>query len=296
MLSTRFHLLAAGAALVGLTGCAASTPAVPAAQPAAAVPTTAAPGDPLDNVPDEPSGYSTAEIQELVSGEAFTLELEQTTTYSSSTYLELGPDQDGIDLTDAVRTALQVDWVGAQRDTVFNGWTIENSRGQVRDIERFVAPSAMGRFLPEAQRALGILEEREATGAEVTEAFDYLLHPGKMAQTGPAASEEDMAAWPEHRDAKVWITFRQTGQPDAVPIPLGEKGTWSVPLVHSILDAPGSDGTHAVVVSFTENVTATLADGRRTRLHLDRSLQVGLEEGRWAVQDSQWNIIGSETL
>lgn len=305
MNSHRTRAFLACAAIVGLTGCSSLSPAgsepAPAEPAAVEAPAPAAPAAPaaapdvLERLNDRPYGYGTTKIQELLTGATVEMELDDRSV-TFNTALNLGVDQDGVDLTDAVRTAMQVVWVGDERDTIFNGWRLENIRGNVKDIEHFVAPSAMANYLPEAQRALAAAEVNEAAGTDPTEAFDYVLHPGKMAQVGEATSAENKAAWPDHQDSVVWMTFRGEGVPDqVVPIPLDAKTDPKLPMVMEIHDAPGDgDPTGAVIVHITNEVKVPAGDGRTVVMGVGRSIQVGLEDGRWVVQSNEWEIFSTQ--
>ena len=286
----RLGTVLAVAAALSLTGCSStdSSPSEGTTQtPANAAPATAAPAaaesssDPLDNIPDVPFDKDPAVTLEWVSQK------------------ELGADQDGVDLTGALKTVSQVAWVGAQRDTVVNGWKPATVAGYLRDIEHFVAPAAQPEYLVPAKDALVHAEANEAgTAEELPEGtgWSYLLYPGFIAQGGEGASSpEDEAAWPEYADSNsddtvIWFNIPDEGR---IPVLKGAKAEPESFSIDSITDLPGeADPAHTVVIKAFQSFRVPLADGRTSRLSAFQTYQVGLEGDKWLIQDSSWETGG----
>lgn len=294
MLSVRARVFLACTAIIVLGGCSADPSASEAPESSASeAPTQTGPDPILESIPADPYGYSEEEVRQLLTGQETQLELDGMST-NYGIYLDLG-ERSSVDLTGAVITALQIDWVGAQRDTMYNGWRVENLQGHVRDIKRFVAPSAMQNYLPAAEEALAMAEERTDEDSSPADADrEYKLHAGKISQVDAGPSKEDEAAWPEHQDAVVWIhSAAEDGMPEqSVPIPLDEKAVWSPPMINQV-SATGEAGSHSVVIQYTNAADVVMADGDVFRMILDRSVQLGYENGKWGVQDSTWEISNS---
>lgn len=286
MLSTRTRTFFACAAIIGLTGCSYLSPASSDAAPkeaaegaAEAVPSS---GDPiLDSLPDAPWDMDLQGIQ-------------------ANVQKQLGADQTGIDLTDAIRTVLQVDWVADQRETMFRGNTVEVARASIKDIERFVAPSAMDSYLPDAQKALAHMEAAEAGNAPELaddESYPYKLYTGIAASGSTSATPEEEAAYPDYvsKDGEpgaVWLNiYHDDTTTESVPVLKGARATRVTPMVDSITDAAAeNDPTHAVLITHPDFLEVPLAGDRTARVYIERTTQVGLEDGKWLVQDSTWNV------
>lgn len=306
MASPRFRLALAGAVILGLTACASTEPAAsgeatseapaaslaaPSSAPAEAVP---AGPSPLDSIPEEPYGYSTGELQSVMTGQAVAVDVEGgPLTYAASNQMAPAAAESGTDFSGALKAAFQLDWVGAQRDTIFNGWRMENIRGNVDDVKHFVAPSNMNSFLPDAEKSLKAAEEREKDGAATTPAQDYyVLHVGQMAQEDFSITDEQKAAWPGHQDSVVWMKFRGEGQPDQIiPIPRDAKATYSTPVVTSLQTLDADNIAGSIQVTYTSTATVAMADGRSTRMALERKTSLVLEGGTWMVTGSYGQIL-----
>ena len=288
MLSTRTSTFFACAAIIGLTGCSSLAPASSDADAKAAVEAsaTASSGDPiLDSLPEAPWDVDLQDI--MVQAEK-----------------KLDADQDGLsptDLTDAIRTVIQVDWVADQRETMFRGNTVEVARASIRDIERFVAPSAMDSYLPDAQKVLAHMEAEEAGNAPELadgERYPYKLYPGIAAAGSTVATPEDDAAYPDYasKDGEpgaIWLSiYHDDATTESVPVLKGARATRSKPMIDSITDAPAvNDPTHAVLITHPDFLEVPLAGDRTARVYIERTTQVGLEDGKWLVQDSTWNVV-----
>lgn len=282
------------AAAPGVTASTAPTPESTAT--ASAVPTEAPRGpSPLDSIPEEPYGYSLDELRAVVSGAEVTVDVEGgPLTYTA--FNQMNPEEASFDFSGALQLAFQLDWVGAQRDTIFNGWRMENIRGNIDDINHFVAPSAVKHFLPNAQSQLKAAEEREKSGEATTYAEgEYALHVGKMAsdyETDAAVK----AQWPDHQDAVVWVAFSGEGQPDQViPVPRDAKATWSAPVVTELYSTGQDDLGQGIIVFYTSTATVVLADGQSAQMTIERNAEVTMEDGAWRMRYSN-GIIAETTL
>ena len=286
MLSTRTRIFFACTAIIGLTGCSYLSPASSDAAPKEAVEVTAAAtpssGDPiLDSLPDVPWDMDLQDIQD-------------------NAQKQLGEDQAGIDLTGAIRTVLQIDWVADQRETMFRGNTVEVTRASIKDIERFVSPSAMDNYLPDAQKALAHMEAEEAGNAPELadgESYPYKIYTGIAASGGSPATPEEKAAYPEYvskdgEQGAVWLAvYHDDTTTEMVPVLKGARATRVKPMIDSITDAPAeNDPTHAVIITHPDFLEVPLAGDRTARIYIERTTQVGLEDGKWLVQDSTWNV------
>ena len=280
-----------GAAGADATVTATETPSAVASAPVTAAPTEAPRGpNPLDSIPEEPYGYSLDELRAVISGAEVTVDVEGgPLTYTA--FNQMNPEEASFDFSGALQLAFQLDWVGAQRDTVFNGWRMENVRGNIDDINHFIAPSALEHFLPNAQRQLKAAEEREKGGEATTYSEEeYALHVGKMAsdyETDAAVK----AQWPDHQDAVVWVAFSGEGQPDQViPVPRDAKATWSAPVVTELSSTGQDDLGQGIIVFYTNTATVVLADGQSAQMTIERNAEVTMEDGAWRMRYSNGTI------
>lgn len=290
----RLRLALASAVILGLTACgSAETEAAkapdesPASSPAsaAATPTEEAPSgpSPLDSIPEEPYGYSLDELRSVVTGQTVTVDVEGgPLTYAASN--EMAPDAAGVDFSGALQTAFQVDWVGAQRDTIFNGWRMENIRGNVEDIKHFVAPSNMDGLLPDAEKSLAAAEALEKGETTDFMAQDYyVLHVGQMLSNFDV-TDEQKAAWPGYEDSVVWMKFGE----EHIPVPRDAKATYSAPIVTKMSTYEEAE---SMVVNYTNMATAPMADGRSVRMVIEREVVLVMEGGAWKVHGGYGQIV-----
>lgn len=306
--SIRTRAFLACALFIGITGCASDSGQDQTASPEGkdAVPAAADPNsDPLERIPDSPFTEEMApdEVMEYlkVAQENQKKEWEAAGWGEPGPLIQLGADQEGVDLTEGFRTVYQVVWVGAERDTVFNGPAVETVRGSIKDIEHFVAPASIESYMAPAREALEYLESKEAGNDPVLPEgtdYSYKLHPGKIVSSASAASDADKAAWPEYAKPDengketVWLGIPdQYGNSENVPVMHGAEAKVADFNIWAVEDAPAEqDSTHAVIVYSTAILRTQLADERPVEMHLSLKYQVGLEGNDWMIQANEWNV------